>query len=66
MTLPRWEYKSMLIDVDGWLGPNIDSAGLDEVLNHYGAEGWELVSAFEINRNHGATGALMVMLKRPR
>lgn len=56
----------MLIDVDGWLGPNIDSARLDDVLNHHGSEGWELVSAFDINRHHGATGALMDMLERPR
>jgi hypothetical protein len=33
MTPPRWEYKNLLINVSGWLGPNIDAAGLDEVLN---------------------------------
>ncbi len=47
-------------------GPNIDAAGLDEVLNEHGADGWELASAFDINRGHGATGALLVMFKRPR
>jgi hypothetical protein len=39
---------------------------LDEVLNEHGADGWELASAFDINRGHGATGALLVMFKRPR
>jgi Domain of unknown function (DUF4177) len=66
MTPLRWEYKSLLIDVSGWLGPNIDSDGLEEVLNQHGSEGWELVSAFDVNRGHGATAALMVLLKRPR
>ncbi len=66
MTPPRWEYKNLLINVSGWLGPNIDAAGLDEVLNQHGADGWELASAFDINRGHGATGALLVMFKRPR
>jgi hypothetical protein len=31
----------------------------------HGSEGWELVSAFDVNRGHGATAALMVLLKRP-
>jgi hypothetical protein len=66
MTAPRWEYKSLLIDVTGFWGPNIDSSGLEEVLNQHGSDGWELVSAFDINRGHGATAALMVLLKRPR
>lgn len=66
MTSPRWEYKSLLINVTGWIGPKIDTDGLDEVLNHHGLDGWEVVSAFDINRHEGRTGALMVMLKRPR
>jgi hypothetical protein len=62
----RWEYKSVLLNVTGWLGPKIDTDGLDEILNTYGAEGWELVSAFDVNRYEGQTGALMLMLKRAR
>lgn len=62
----QWEYKSLLINVSAWLGPKIDTEGLDEVLNNYGANGWELVSAFDVNRYHGETGALMVMFKRLR
>ena len=66
MRPPRWEYKSLQMDVAGWLGPDVDPEQIDRVLDANGAEGWELVSAFDVNRGQGRTTALVFLFKRPR
>jgi hypothetical protein len=66
MRPPRWEYKSLQMDVAGWLGPDVDPEQIDRVLDANGAEGWELVSAFDENRGQGRTTALVFLFKRPR
>ena len=66
MRAPRWEYKTLQIDVASWLGPKIDSSKVDGELNAHGEAGWELVSAFDVNRGHGSTSAIVALFKRPR
>jgi len=66
MRPPRWEYKTILIDVFGFLGPKVQPETLTAELDAHGAEGWELVSAFDVNRGHGATSAIVVLFKRSR
>ena len=66
MQPPRWEYRTVLIDVATWLGPKIQPEALDAELDRHGAEGWELVSAFDVNRGHGHTSAIVALFKRPR
>ena len=66
MQPPRWEYPTVLIDVATWLGPKIQPEALDAELDRHGAEGWELVSAFDVNRGHGHTSAIVALFKRPR
>ena len=56
----------MLVDVATWLGPKIDPSALDAELNGHGADGWELISAFDVNRGHGHTSAIVALFKRPR
>lgn len=62
----QWEYKSIIIDVAGWLGPDVDPEQLDRALDASGADGWELVSAFDINTGHGRTTGIVALFKRPR
>ena len=66
MRPPQWEYKTVQIDVAGWFLPTVEPDAMDAELNRYGAEGWELVSAFDINRAHGRTSHVVVLFKRPR
>jgi hypothetical protein len=62
----QWEYKSIVIDVSGWFGPNVEPETLDRAMDASGAEGWELVSAFDINTGHGRTTGIVALFKRPR
>jgi hypothetical protein len=66
MRASRWEYKSLSLDVSGWLGPNVEPEKLDAELNAHGEAGWELVSAFDVNRGHGRTSAIVALFKRSR
>ena len=66
MRAPRWEYKSLHLDVVGWLGPKVDPGQLDAALNSHGDAGWELVSAFDVNSGQGVTSAIVALFKRPR
>lgn len=66
MRAPRWEYTTVLIDVGGWVSAKVDSAETTAELNRYGAEGWELVSAFAVNEGHGRSSAIVALFKRPR
>ena len=62
----QWEYTTLLIDVAGWITPTVDREATTGELNRYGAEGWELVSAFDLNRGHGRTSEIVALFKRPR
>ena len=60
----KWEYKTVKFDVAGWWAPNVDPHKLDAELNRLGAEGWELVSAFDTNWSHGASRDVVAIFKR--
>ena len=62
----QWEYRTALIDVSGWISPQVDPGTMNAELDRYGAEGWELVSAFDLNRGHGRSSEIVALLKRPR
>ena len=66
MRPPQWEYKSVLIDVAGWITPDVRPEELDGELNRYGEAGWELVNAFDVNRGHGRTSGIVALFKRQR
>ncbi|MGZ8379043.1 MAG: DUF4177 domain-containing protein [Gemmatirosa sp.] len=66
MRPPRWEYKSVKIDVGTWLGPKMHPEALDAELNRFGQEGWELVSALDLNSTSGSTMAIVALFKRAR
>jgi len=66
MRPPQWEYTTVLIDVSGWINPKVDPVTMSAELNRYGAEGWELVNAFDVNRAQGRTSEIVALFKRPR
>lgn len=66
MRPPQWEYRTVQIDVSGWLGPKIKTGEVDSAFNLQGDDGWELVNVLDINVHQGATSALLAVFKRPR
>jgi hypothetical protein len=62
----RWEYRVMLMNVQGFLGPSVDLEQLRQYLDAAGDEGWELVAAVPITRGQGSMSDLMGILKRRR
>ncbi len=66
MQAMKWEYKTIKLDVSGWFLPDVDPSAFDAELNVLGDAGWELVTAFDVNRLRGATSEVVALLKRPR
>ena len=62
----RWEYKTVKLATTGFLGGKLDELKLDALMNQLGAEGWELVSAFDTAVCYGATRDVVAVFKRPR
>ena len=64
--MQNWEYKTIKMNTEGFLGGILDIAKLDTSLNQLGAEGWELVAAFDTNQSYGQTREAIAIFKRPR
>ena len=62
----KFEYRSLRIEVSGWIGNKVNLAEVDGIINGLGSEGWELVSALDLNQSHGKTDALIALFKRQR
>ena len=60
----RWEYQTLKIDTKGFSGGKFDEHDVDQQLNELGAEGWELIKAFDTNMDVGATRSLVFVFKR--
>jgi hypothetical protein len=62
----RWEYVTLKIDVDRYIRrPDIREADISKHLNHFGGDGWELVSMIDVNAGEGRTCDLVAVFKRP-
>ena len=62
----RWEYITLKLDVDRFLlGPQIEPKQVTHHLNHFGDDGWELVSMIDVNAGEGRTCDLVAVFKRP-
>ena len=66
MRPPEWEYKSLQLDVAGWLAPKVESTEMDLAMNHLGRDGWQLVSVLDLNKGQGMTSSIVLLFKRPR
>lgn len=47
-------------------GTDFDSDQLTELLNAQGAQGWELVSVFDIAKLRGGSEFVVAVMKRPK
>ena len=64
----QWEYFVHTISlVGGFFSPSgdVNPMEMTNVLNHYGYQGWELVSAFDTNAHQGGSRLAVLLFKRP-
>ena len=64
-THATWEYMTLMLGAGGFFGGSVSGDALTAKLNELGAEGWELVTAFDTNMAHGRTRDVIAVLKRP-
>jgi len=62
----EWEYKTITLRTEGFFGGKFDPAQLDAMLNGFGRDRWEVISAFGTAESYGRTRDVVVILKRPR
>ena len=62
----KWQYQTLKIptDVAFFSGTDFDSEHLAKLLNAQGAEGWELVSVFDIDKVKGGSKFVIAVMKR--
>jgi len=65
--MTHWEYETVKINPEGTLfysHGTVDADKLRSALNEYGAQGWEMVAALDLNHG-GTTSGIVLLFKRP-
>jgi hypothetical protein len=62
--MKKFEYNIISLQDEGFWAVEFDWEKLKEELNSLGAEGWEVVSAVDINTGHGRSRDVNILLKR--
>ncbi len=62
----KWEYKTIKLKANGFLGGKIDEAQLDDMMNDLGRDGWELAAAFNTTKYQGSSRDVVMIFKRPK
>jgi hypothetical protein len=61
----KWEYKTIKLNTSKYILASVFEEGkLDQIMNQMGAEGWELVTAFDTNVGSGQTKDIVAIFKR--
>lgn len=61
----NYQYKTVKIQTTGLRGGEIDTDDLDDLLNSFGSNGWELVNAFDTSTANGASKYVVAIFKQP-
>lgn len=64
--MDTWEYKTLKMDFEGLMGGILDVSEFDNMLNHLGVQGWELVSCFSSNKGNGYSREAIAVFKRKK
>ncbi|CAJ1315280.1 DUF4177 domain-containing protein [Paenibacillus sp. PK4536] len=62
--MSQWEYRTVKLHTGGFLGGKVDDVELQEQLNAYGFDGWELVSTFDTSLSQGGSREIILIFKR--
>lgn len=60
----NYQYKTVKIQTTGLRGGEIDTEDLDDLLNSFGSQGWELVNVFDTSTANGASKYIVAIFKR--
>lgn len=62
----QWEYLVHTLNVAGVFATgNVKPQEMQDVLNRFGRQEWELVSAFDTSGGHGGSNLVVLTFKRP-
>ena len=62
--MKKFEYMMLKADDEGFWVAKINYQSLTDKLNYLGAQGWELVTSLDVNREQGSTKEVVLLLKR--
>lgn len=63
--MQRWEYTTVLVKVAGVFSGKLNTDPVANELARHGAEGWELVTAFQGQNVKATLPGVMLVFKRP-
>jgi hypothetical protein len=70
VTAPKWEYfvaqytGSIWNSQGEWSQPDIEGFSTEQMLNHFGKQGWELVTIGPVHNNSGAPSAAYIFKRQ--
>lgn len=62
--MEKWEYKTIKVELKGFLGGILKTEDFDYELNRLGEQGWELISCFSTNAAEGYSRDAIAVFKR--
>jgi len=64
--IPKWEYRSLRFDFNGFLksAGQFEGEHFREHANKLGRQGWEMVNTFDTNHYDGDTRFIVAIFKR--
>lgn len=65
--MKRFEYHIFKLEAGGWFSSGkVDTTIMDQRINEFGAEGWELVSSLATSAVQGETRDVIMIFKREK
>jgi len=62
----KWEYKTVKFRTAGFMGGKIDDEQLNNEMNRWGTQGWELVSSFSTSQSFGESRDIVLIFKKSK
>ena len=64
--MEKFEYKVVVYDTKGVWGGSVEGNQLENELNKYGNDGWEMVSCTSSNESFGSSKSIVCIFKRKK
>lgn len=61
----KWEYKIAKVNVGRYIESDMKTQQLEDQLNSYGVDGWEVINIFDLNSIDGKSSNVIISMKRP-
>jgi len=62
--MDKFEYKTLVIDTEGFFGGKVDTGELEDRINMFGDAGWEMIGTTTTNQSYGASKSIVIFFKR--